>query len=128
MSLLDFFSGKSSVEGTIDAFGTTVDRIFTSDEERLEARNVLAKIATQPDVLQGELNLRTAGDRRLFIAGWRPFIGWVCGFCILFLFLVGPLMGMSDSKLPTEDIIGLTMALLGLGGLRTLEKVKGLVK
>lgn len=128
MGLLDFFSGKSSVEGTLDAFGNTADKIFTSDEERLEARNVLAKIATQPDILQGELNLRTAGDRRLFIAGWRPFIGWVCGICILFLFLVGPLLGMSDNKLPTEEIIGLTTALLGLGGLRSWEKWKGLTK
>ena len=66
------------------------------------------------------------------MAGWRPAIGWVCAAGLAFPFLVNPILqwwtGQAGPELPMEAMTTLIMALLGLGGLRTVEKVTGKAK
>lgn len=132
MGLLSFLGvGKQATDG-ITALGNVFDKMFTSDEERAQAEAVLTKIAQQPHLLQAEINKIEASHRSIFVAGWRPFIGWVCGAGLAFPFLVNPLLqwftGEPGPQMQVDALTTLVMALLGLGGLRTVEKLNGRAK
>ena len=73
-----------AVTEPIDALGSAVDKIFTNDEERMQAQAVLDKIAQKPAILQAEINKIEAQHRSLFVAGWLPAIGWVCTIGLAF--------------------------------------------
>ncbi|MDD9911638.1 MAG: 3TM-type holin [Alphaproteobacteria bacterium] len=116
----------------IEAIGNVFDKVFTSDEERLQAQAMLEKLRQQPAILQAEINKIEAGHRTIFVAGWRPFIGWVCGTGLAFTFVINPLIqwhtGEPGPVLPLEAIMTLVISILGLGGLRTYEKSTGRAK
>jgi hypothetical protein len=116
----------------IEAVGNVLDKLFTSDEERLTRQEAMAKLAMQPQLAQVELNKIEAAHRSVFVAGWRPFIGWVCGASLAFPFLINPCIqwytGQPGPDMPTEALISLVMSLLGMSTLRTLEKVRGVSK
>lgn len=130
MSIFSFFASKP-VE-TIDAVGNIADKLFTSDEERLTHEEVLLRIEQQPLMIQAEINKVQAQHRSAFVAGARPFLMWVCGLGFLFAFIINPCFewytGDSGPKLPLEVMTELTLAMLGLSGLRTAEKIKGVAK
>jgi len=83
---------------------------------------------------QVEVNKVEAQSKNIFVAGWRPFIGWVGGTALAYTYIVAPtavwiaeLNGIT-ANLPTIDIgvlFNLILAMLGFGGLRTYEKIKG---
>lgn len=97
----------------------------------------LAQLASVTTLAQGQLDVNKieAASTRLFVAGWRPFIGWICGGALAFDTIVRPVvvMGMAYAGHPapvmlhlsTEQIYGLLFGLLGLGTLRSVEKIKG---
>lgn len=96
------------------------------------------KHAHEAAMAQVEVNKAEAGHRSIFVAGWRPFIGWTCGVALAYHFVVAPLIifgagwaGTSIPDLPTFDMDSLMtvlLGMLGLGGMRTFEKAKGLTK
>ena len=121
--------------GTTDAVavvGTALDELFTSDDERAQAAAIMEKLRQQPQALQAELNKMEAQHRSLLVAGWRPFIGWVCGAGLMFVFLINPVIqwatGQPGPAMPAGVMTQLVVALLGLGGLRTAEKITGRAK
>ena len=125
------------VVGAIDAVGNAFDQLFTSDKERAKAKQVLEKLRQHPHILQAEMNKIEAGHRSLFVAGWRPFIGWVCGIGLMWAFLGHPIfewvvaLGGTDIEPPvihSDSMMELVLAMLGLGGLRTFEKLTGRAK
>jgi len=135
------FFGKlfgSTAAQPIEAIGNVFDKLFTSDQEREQAKAVLDKIAQQPHILQAEINKIEAQHRSIFVAGWRPFIGWVCGSALAYSFILRDLIawGMSINnpdiqpppELAMEHLVSILLALLGLGGMRTFEKLKGRAK
>ena len=120
-----------AVAEPIDALGSAVDKIFTNDEEGKQAQAVLQKIAQQPAILQAEINKIEAQHRSLFVAGWRPAIGWVCAIGLAFPFILNPLIewaGGTGPNIPMDQLMELVVALLGLGTLRTFEKLAGRAK
>lgn len=83
---------------------------------------------------QIEINKKEAEHGSIFVAGWRPFIGWVCGVGFAYHFVGHPLLewvvaykeiAVEVPKLHTDYLLELTLAMLGMGGLRTYEKLKG---
>lgn len=114
--------------------------------EDKDAKNALAheiatlaeKQAHQAALAQVEVNKAEAQHKSIFVAGWRPFIGWSCGFAMAYHFIVAPLIlfgvgiyGAEIPELPAFDMDSLMtvlLGMLGLGGLRTYEKQKGLTK
>lgn len=84
---------------------------------------------------QAKINEIEAAHSSVFVAGWRPFIGWVCGFGLAWAFVVQPILvwaitsfGLGIKNLPVIDsdpLYQLVLAMLGMGGLRTFEKIKG---
>ena len=87
---------------------------------------------------QIEVNKAEAQHKSIFVAGWRPFVGWTCGIALAWHFVVAPFtmfvcafLGVVIPELPTFDMSSLLtvlMGMLGLGGLRTFEKSKGITK
>ena len=87
---------------------------------------------------QIEVNKAEASSGSLFKGGWRPFIGWVCGGAFAYHFVLQPVIvfgvltaGIDLPPLPEFDMASLMtvmMGMLGLGGLRTYEKQKGIAK
>jgi|SRR5210317_68653 len=79
--------------------------------------------------IQTRINEIEANHRTVFVAGWRPFIGWVCGIAFAFHYIVMPLLiAYTDIKpveFDTNSLFTVLMGMLGLGGLRTYEKLKG---
>ncbi len=131
---MGFFSKISGAEiaRPIDAIGNAIDKVFTSDEERLQGQAVLAKLALHQDELQVEMNKVEANHRSLFVAGWRPALGWVCVLGLGLTFIVSPLldwgMGIEGPEMPTDVMLELVLGMLGLGALRTYEKLAGRAK
>lgn len=82
--------------------------------------------------LQAEINKVEAQNRSMFVAGWRPFIGWICGLAFGFHYIVMPLLlAYTDIKpveFDTNSLFTVLMGMLGLGGLRTYEKLKDKAK
>lgn len=114
-----------------------LDELFTSDEERDAAKLKLQTLMQQPHILQAVANIEGAKHRSIFVAGWRPAIGWVAALGLGYQYLVLPFAGLINAylKLPAElpdlesdQLMTLVLALLGLGGMRTFEKFKGVSK
>ena len=84
--------------------------------------------------LQTKINEIEAGHRTLFVAGWRPFIGWICGVALAYNFVIRDLFiwitKTTDAPpaLQMEHLMTVLLGMLGLGGLRTYEKIKDKVK
>ena len=119
------------IAGIIDKVADNVDR-FTLDKEEK------AKLITEINKAQLEVNKVEAGSTSLFVSGWRPFVGWTCGVALCWHFVLAPVtmflcayLGVTIPELPTFDmgsLMTVLMGMLGLGGLRTYEKQKGLTK
>lgn len=134
-------AGKA-IATPVKAIGEVFDELFTSDEERAAADTVMTKLQQEPAALQVKLNMVEAQHRSLFVAGWRPFIGWVCGASLGLYYIPQFAMASilwirlcwSTSKLlpyPVTGIDGLLElmgGMLGLALLRTVEKNKHLTK
>jgi hypothetical protein len=91
----------------------------------------------QPHMLQAVANVEGAKHRSIFVAGWRPAIGWVAALGFGYQFLILPFAGLINAyaQLPAElpnlageQLMTLVLSLLGLGGMHTFEKYKGASK
>ena len=110
-------------------------------EERAKAeREIQAKLTehlAKIDLAQLDINKQEAAHRSIFVAGWRPFIGWACGFALAWTYVVTPILNFILAQtghlvdLPAMDMsqtMPVLMGMLGLGGLRTFEKYKNVSK
>lgn len=130
-------AGKAIAE-PVAVVGGLLDKLFTSDDERLTHAEAMERLQQQPYIAQIVLNTTEAQHRSVFVAGWRPFIGWVCGIGLAWHFYGRDLatwaceaFGATISPpqlIGTGDLLTLTLSLLGLGTIRTVEKAKGLAK
>ena len=114
-----------------------LDELFTSDEEKAQATLKMTALLQQPHMLQAMANIEEAKHKSVFVAGWRPALGWVCATGLAYQFLVLPFAGLINAYMPlpaelpaiqAAELTTLVMAMLGLGGLRTYEKAKGLTQ
>ena len=128
--LSSLFGGGSAVAQPIEAIGNIIDSVFTSDEERAQGELLKQRLAMKPALMQAEINKVQAGHRSTFVAGARPFLMWVCGLGFLFAFVINPILQwvapeLGSPELPLDAMLELTLAMLGLAGLRTVEKLNG---
>jgi hypothetical protein len=133
MGILSKIFGVGDAIPAISAVGNVLDNLFTSKDEKLTHEEVRMRIAQQPHMVQAEINKVEAQHRSIFVAGWRPWIGWVCGFGVLNMVLINPwiqwITGQPGPELPAQTIMQLTLGMLGLlGTMRTVEKLKGKAK
>lgn len=124
-------------------FGTTdpaeVQKQMQADQSKADAFKAALSALSASDVAQASTNTEEAKSPMFFVAGWRPFIGWVCGFGLAYQFLALPfltwilavialLSGKILPPLPPVDIASLLTlvgGMLGLGTLRYMDKKAG---
>jgi len=125
----------------ISVVSSVLDKVIPDNNAKEKAKADIEKAlidnAAQINLAQAETNKIEANHRSVFIAGWRPFLGWVCGIGFAWIFVLNPILqwGLAlygiNSVLPqlqTDVLMELTIALLGLAGLRSWEKAKGITK
>ena len=104
-------------------------------EREIEAK--LTESLANIDLANLKINEADAKSGNWFQSGWRPFIGWSCGFALAYTYVMQPILtfGLAQAgyliDLPAVNLgemMPVLMGLLGLGGLRTFEKVKGINK
>lgn len=128
------------VKGLLPVVNRVIDLIpdpAAKQKAQLEMQNTLLEIATQESTNQAEINKVEAASTSIFVAGWRPAIGWVCATSFAWIYLGYPmatwfctLLGVS-TVLPvpaSNSLLELTYAMLGLGALRSFDKWKGNTK
>jgi hypothetical protein len=121
--------------------GEVLDRVIPDKAEaakaRLEMEGKLLEAATAQATQQTDINKIEAAHSSLFVSGWRPFIGWVCGAGLAWAFVVAPFASwllvaleikQTPPQLQIDYLLEMVVALLGLGGLRTFEKLKGVAR
>lgn len=88
--------------------------------------------ALQQAQMQADVNKVEAANPNLFVSGWRPFIGWVGGSALAWHFIGRPaaiaLSGHDIPPVDLGDLITIVLGMLGLGGMRTTEKLKGVAR
>jgi len=97
--------------------------------EELKQRGDLAYLDAHVKLLVGQLEINKveAASKSLFVAGWRPFIGWVCGLGLAYNIILSPFLDIwfTMPNVNTEALYPVLMGMLGIGGMRTVEKLKG---
>lgn len=128
----------------IDPLSKLLDKLIPDPEARAKAQAELLKssreidleelrLAISADQMQANINVQEAASTNLFVSGWRPFIGWVCGVAFAYHFVLQPMLAFAIAnhggtvQLPVfemQELSTVLMGILGLGGLRTIEKIK----
>ena len=125
-----------------------IDSLYTSDSEKAEAQLKLQELAQKGDLaelnahvtlLKGQMDInKEEAKGNWFQAGWRPFVGWVCGIALAYVAILEPILRfvakvffgytgefpVIDTTLTMQVLIGM----LGLGVYRMREKEKGVAK
>jgi hypothetical protein len=129
-----------------------IDRVFpdkvAQEKERADARLALMTLDIQETTailgvvekeLEGQLSVNEAEAKsgNLFVAGWRPFIGWTCGAAFAYKYVVAPILigvlsfynvTFNMPVIALDEMLPILLGMLGLGAFRTYEKVKGAAK
>lgn len=129
------------VTALLPALGTLVDRLIpdraAAEKAKAEMEMQLVNAANEAAMAQVEVNKIEASHSSVFVAGWRPSIGWVCAAGLAWAFVVAPVASWAlimlgiRAELPAiqfDHLFELVLAMLGIGGLRTFEKLRGVAR
>ncbi|NOY84894.1 MAG: hypothetical protein GXO96_08770 [Nitrospirae bacterium] len=135
------FLGIGSIAEIIGGVGKVADDLFTSDEERLKIALDEKKIDASLVKGQLEINKAEAQHKSIFVAGWRPFMGWVGGAAMAYQFLFYPLLTWGwklfqangwvpgdlepPPVLAADQLMVVITGMLGIAGMRSYDKKKG---
>ena len=123
------------VESVVGIAGKVLDKFVEDKDLKRKLNAELKSQIISLDLAQAQTNLEQAKHSSIFVAGARPAIMWICAFGLGWQFVFQPVaiwmfaVSGSDILLPifeTEGLMPLTLSLLGLGGMRSFEKFKGI--
>ena len=129
--------GKIFGGDTLKTVGNVIDDLHFSGEEKEKLKLQMQEIDAKLKEKQLDINKAEASHRSIFVSGWRPFLGWVSGLSIGYVYLFQPILDMILQMfnvkvdwvvLDLGQLMPLVLGMLGLGGLRSFEKAKGLTK
>lgn len=132
--ILDIISGVSPIIGKL--LDLIPDKNARQRAE-LEMQAALMKYAAEQGAQQSAINQAEAANPNLFVAGWRPMIGWTCASAFAFIYVLSPLVswvaGIYGASIPmpkfdVDALMSLTMGMLGLGAMRSFDKWRGTSK
>ena len=138
------------ISGLFSAAQSLIERFFPDPEKKAEAQRALlqmqqngelALLASETDLakLQTQTNVEEAKHANIFVSGWRPAVGWCCAAAFAYSYVILPFAqfvvftfgttGMAEQlalapRLELSEMMPVLLGMLGLGGLRTVEKVK----
>ena len=117
-----------------------IDKLFTSEDERMAAKLRVLELEKSGELAQIAVNTQEAQHDSIFVAGWRPFIGWVCGLAFTWAFLLYPVLSFfvaacgipldltSVYDIDLASMMPVLMGMLGLGAMRSWEKKEGVAR
>ena len=117
----------------LDVIGNIINKVADNVDRFTLDKQEKAELIAEINKAQMEVNKVEAGHTSIFVAGWRPFTGWICATALGYHFILQPLLTFimytfgNEVVLPTFDMGSLTtvlLGMLGLGGMRSFEKVK----
>ena len=129
--------------GSIFDFGSKIlDKIFPDKNEADKAKLAMLQLQQQGELKelenefailarQSEVNLEEAKSSNLFVSGWRPSVGWVCSSGLFYSALLQPILKAFGVNAPITDtgvLIQMLFAMLGIAGMRSWEKSRGVAK
>lgn len=125
----------------IDVLGKVVDKVIPDPEAKMQLQLQLATLADneaarEHDEVSGQIEVDKieAGSSSLFVAGWRPAIGWVCAAGFAYSYVLEPIMAFIANiagykgtfpVLDNQSLMTLGMGMLGMGYMRMKEKMSG---
>ena len=126
----------------VEPVSDILDKVVEDKDQKARLAHEIATMAERhaQELAKGQIdiNKEEAKSRNIFIAGWRPFVGWTCGLALFWHFLGLPVtlfitgwFDLQHPPLPEFDMNSLMtvlLGMLGLGGMRSFEKFKGLTK
>ena len=132
-----FGGGISETASAIGSAAKDIEDVFTtSDREKLgqyQAETQRMEVQQRTDMGQIAVNREEARHHSIFVAGWRPWCGWVCGIAMAYHFIFFPLFGAWVAQLGYplidlnwQELSVVLMGMLGFGTLRSYEKAKGI--
>ena len=119
----------------IEGVGKIADDLITSDEERMKL--ALEEKAMETDLIKGQLEINKveAQHKSIFVAGWRPAIGWVGALALFYQFILYPRLtwvwawkhieGKAPPPLDASTLMTVVTGMLGIAGMRSFDKFKG---
>jgi hypothetical protein len=116
------------IDDAIAAGLQVLNKFIPDPDAKIKAEADLRSALLGLDVAQADVNAAEAASPNLFVSGWRPAIGWIGAGGLAYHFIVRPLLvGLGWTSLPGLDnmLFELVFSMLGFGGLRTYEKIKG---
>jgi len=125
------------IDDAIAAGLKVIDKFIPDPAEKVKAEQALRQDLLTWDKAQTDVNAVEAANDNVFVAGWRPALGWTCAFAFAFIYVIGPLITWVSTlygrpvPLPSfnvDALMSLTFGMLGLAGMRSWEKVKGIAK
>jgi len=138
---MSFISNLLGAGDVVRAVGDSLDKLFTSDDERNEKRLELAKaerdfslsaltLLEKSDEKQGDVNIEEIRTGSIFMAGWRPAIGWIGVLALAYQFVLYPLLlwlHISDKPPQPLDagvLFSMVTGMLGIGAMRSFDKMQ----
>ena len=121
----------ASLSALIGPVSAILDKVIPDKDLREKLSHEIATMAerhSQEQVMaQIEVNKVEAAHKSLFVAGWRPAIGWICGLALLYSTIISPILGIwvTVPDVDTSLLTTVLMGMLGLGAMRTFEKTQG---
>jgi hypothetical protein len=130
------------IQALIGPITSLLDKFIEDKDQKAKLAHELATMSERhaQEIAKGqiEVNKAEAASRSTFVAGWRPFIGWTCGVALAWHFVAFPVVAflvvLSGEDIPAlpvfdmDSLMTILLGMLGLGGLRTFEKFKGVSK
>lgn len=127
------------VTAVLEVGGKIIDKIWPDQTQKDAAKARLLELTLAGEFQgaqnQADINKVEAASSNLFVSGWRPFIGWVCGSALVYHYIVRPslpwllsVIGAPMAPMPPldmGDLLTVLLGMLGMGALRTREKERG---
>ena len=123
--------------GALKTITKVVDELHTSEEEKLDQKILMQRIKQKLAEKQLDVNAKEASHRSVFVAGWRPAIGWCGALALFFAFILSPCiewyakfsgMDIVPPVIETGPLLAIVTSMLGVAGMRSFEKAKGIAK
>ena len=126
------------ISAALDLGNTLINKVFPDPAQADAAKLELLKLQQSGELVtmtaQTDINKEEAKSASIFVSGWRPCVGWVCALALAYQYLLKPLLtwllmtlGYNIAIMPglDDNLWQLLMGMLGMGGLRTFEKIQG---
>ncbi len=125
------------IGGILKLVDKVVDKVIPDKGKAAEMKHEIAMTLVNSDLAQMEVNKEEAKHASIFVAGWRPAVGWVCVTGLAFNYIIAPLVNWGCAiwypevtlpQLDADELTTLLYGLLGMGTLRTFEKSQGVAR